>query len=29
VGNDPGRERTFRDLLERIDRRNAARVKRP
>jgi hypothetical protein len=29
VGNDPGRERTFRDLLERIDRRNAARVTRP
>jgi hypothetical protein len=29
VGTDPGRERTFRDLLESIERRNAARVKRP
>jgi hypothetical protein len=29
VGTDPARERTFRDLLETIDRRNAARVKRP
>jgi hypothetical protein len=29
VGTDPGRERTFRDLLETIDRRKAARAKRP